>query len=89
MEQDLFEWDGWDQVGDTAKCFYKPILKVKVGNFEIGTQFASAIIDDCDGVLSFYNDGTPAVEDVDTVPSILVGRFKLKYQIVEDMLDGE
>lgn len=88
MEKELFDWEGWDQGSDTAKIFYEPILKVDIGQFKAGTKFSSASIDDASGELSFYNDGIP-IEDSDGIPSVLVGRFQLKYQIIKDLLNDE
>lgn len=36
MEEELFTWDGWDELADFCLIFYKPVLKIKIGPFEPG-----------------------------------------------------
>ena len=81
MEQDLFDWDGWD--GD-PECmqFYHTKLKVAIGEFPIGTEFPTICIlqnsNKGSGVLQLYNEedceiGQPTAE------------FKLTYLVGEKL----
>lgn len=63
MERDLFSWSGWD--GDSeCMIFYNPVLKVPIGDFEVGHTFASASIvqmDELGNYLEFYDKEGHAV----------------------------
>lgn len=51
METQLFSWTGWDQQDTAAFTFYKPVLKIQLGEFPIGHQFDHATVDFIAGTL--------------------------------------
>lgn len=55
-ENQLFDWSGWDQQATASFTFYNPILKVKIGEFEVGTKFESACVDYEYSQLSLYTE---------------------------------
>ena len=57
LETQFFSWDGWDIIDVTDFYFYKPVLKVKIGDHEIGTQFGSAAFMMSNSTLEFYDEG--------------------------------
>jgi len=44
IEHQLFDWEGWDQVGGMDLFFYNVTLKVKIGQFEAGTKLPGAAL---------------------------------------------
>jgi len=51
MERDLFEWCGWDLLGDTLLQFYGCTLKKPIGAFKVGTLIPLIVVDFENGVL--------------------------------------
>jgi len=45
LEQQLFDWDGWDQADTAAFMFYNVKLKVDIGDFQSGTKFEWVLFD--------------------------------------------
>jgi hypothetical protein len=44
MENQLFDWEGWDQQDTMAFTFYRPTLKVDIGPFKAGQTLSVANI---------------------------------------------
>ena len=45
METQLFNWDGWDDMGEGSYMFYNCQLKEEIGPFKPGTQFKDIYMD--------------------------------------------
>lgn len=45
LEQDLFSWEGWDEMDIMAINFHDIILKKDIGNLKKGSKFEWATID--------------------------------------------
>jgi len=56
LESQLFEWNGWDSISEVDFYFYHPILKVKIGNHDIGTKFRSVAFMMSCSTLEFYDE---------------------------------
>jgi hypothetical protein len=56
METELFSWEAWDMLDTMSFVFYDVVLVRKIGNFEAGTKFSSAVINYEDGRLVLYTD---------------------------------
>jgi len=56
METELFSWEEWDVLYTMCFKFYNVVLNQKIGVFEVGTKFSSAMIDYGDGRLVLYTD---------------------------------
>ncbi|GAA6622794.1 hypothetical protein [Scytonema sp. NUACC26] len=78
MEKQLFTWDGWDEVVNTAFFFYNPTLIKQIGEFPIGRKFKSAMVDFENGKLEFYDEN----DDKDDWK--LVATFDLELRVVEN-----
>lgn len=78
MEQQLFDWTGWDQQDTSAFIFYDVTLKVDIGEHKVGTKFSSAFVDFGQaGTLEFYRDSETDPNQVDVVST-----HKLLLQVV-------
>lgn len=56
MENQLFDWNGWDQQDTMGFTFYNVVLKIKIGDFEPGTKFEVADISYEHGYLQLFNE---------------------------------
>lgn len=56
LEDSLFSWDGWDDNGIMSPQFYKVELKVPIGPFPVGKQFAVAVLDGDKSLLTFIEE---------------------------------
>jgi hypothetical protein len=77
VEQELFDWSGWDGEVD-CMTFYGVCLKVKIGDYDVGSRFDLAVImqipEKGQGVLQFLDkDGG------------LKAQFKLHYLVGEEI----
>ena len=45
IEQKIFTWTGWDEVGDFTLYFYNAVLLVPIGDFPVGRKFDGCMID--------------------------------------------
>lgn len=77
MESKLFSWTSWDISNINAFFFYDIELKEKIGDFDIGTKFKSALINYETGELEFYNYNSDSL-DVE-----LIGKFKIELIVVK------
>lgn len=57
MEKQLFDWDGWDDLGTASFQFYNAVLKVPMGEFSIGDKFDTVSVDFQTGEISLYRVG--------------------------------
>lgn len=56
LEDQLFEWDGWDDNGIMCPQFYKVVLKVPVGSFPVGHTFPVAFLNGDKSTISFMDE---------------------------------
>lgn len=56
LEDQLFDWDGWDDNGIMCPQFYKVVLKVPVGPFPVGHQFPCAFFNGDKSYISFMDE---------------------------------
>lgn len=79
MEDELFSYEGWD---GELECLilYKPVLKIKIGDFEPGTKFSLATIMIRDGYKFMQLDNTD-----DEGKSVFSKAFKLHYVVGEEV----
>lgn len=54
IENQLFAWDGWDQLDTMQFVFYNCILLVSVLGFPAGAEFSSITIDYSNSQIEFY-----------------------------------
>lgn len=71
MEEQFFEWDGWDIVDEASYMFNDVTLKVDLGALRTGQKFESAFVDYAKGVMEFYEGET------------IVATFKLSLNAVQ------
>lgn len=70
MEDKLFDMNGAD-IDDVGIQMYDVTLKVPIGEYEVGTKFDSAYINNAEGRLTLYKNR-------DTAPT---ARFEIEYKI--------
>ena len=58
IENQLFTWESWDEVGTMSLQFCDVQLKVQIGDFPIGTKFDCAVFDSESEVLQLFDDKT-------------------------------
>jgi len=58
MEKQLFNWVGWDIMDEGKYLFYNCTLKVAVGTFSKGMNFATIMVDYVEGKLILFIDET-------------------------------
>lgn len=76
VEAKLFDFEA--SQGDAELVEYFNLkLKVKLGEFEAGKEFTSAVLDNDKGTLSLYNN------------SVLLGRFSVELVVTKDLLNEE
>lgn len=56
LEDQLFEWDGWDDNGFMCPQFYKVVLKVPVGSFPVGHKFPVCFLNGDKSTISFMDE---------------------------------
>lgn len=56
LECQLFDWEQWEELGNHGYLFYKCILKVPVGSYEVGSQIDSIALLNETSELAFYNE---------------------------------
>jgi hypothetical protein len=71
IERQLFDWDGWDQVDTFALQFYNVVLKVPIGEFEVGHKFENAV----------FCGETSALQLLEDYDSDIYHEFELKISI--------
>lgn len=54
VENDLFEWSGWDLISDTILQFYGCKLKVSIGRFTVGETVPIIVVNFETGVLQLH-----------------------------------
>jgi hypothetical protein len=65
IESKLFDWksveddpeSGWDLIDTACFVFYKPILKVPIGEHKIGEKIGQIVIDYQNSIISVSNNG--------------------------------
>lgn len=72
MEEQLFNWEAWDEAGTGCFTFYKIILKQDIGPYKQGDFFDIAYVDYESGFLQLIRDCNPT-----TVPA----EFELKLVV--------
>ena len=79
METELFSWTSWDGEPD-CMCFYNPVLKIRIGEYEPGTKFDCAFIlqhtTNHLGVLQLFNK-------IDAERGVPTAEYKLHYVVGE------
>jgi len=55
LETQLFSWDGWDLIDTGDFSFYDVTLKIKIGDYEVGTKFDAVAFMTSTSKLEFYD----------------------------------
>lgn len=55
LENQLFAWQGWDEMGVSCLQFYDVELIVPIGEFPVGHKFSSAFMDNEKSIVCFYD----------------------------------
>lgn len=69
MENHLFEWEAYDEIGVAALNFYDCTLKVQIGKFVVGSIFSSIYVDFSQGLLAMC-DGEQEVAKFNLLLSV-------------------
>lgn len=56
-ENQLFNWDGWDQQDTAAFTFYNVEMKVPAGKYQVGQKFSAVLVDYERSKLSVWEEG--------------------------------
>ncbi len=56
IENQLFAWDGWDQLDTMQFVFYKCVLSVSMLGFPAGAEFSSITIDYSNSQIEFFKN---------------------------------
>lgn len=56
LENQLFCWESWDEMGVACLQFYDVELVVSIGEFPVGHKFASAFMDNEHSIVAFYDE---------------------------------
>jgi len=70
IEDQLFEWDGWQDDDTAAFTFYKVKLKVPMGKFPVGSEFLSAYVDYGRSLLALYVADGPMVNGAGNIKEV-------------------
>jgi hypothetical protein len=70
LELQLFEWEGWDEIDTLTLQFYKVVLKVPIGDFQVGHKFASAVLSGENSVLQLFEDDSDRLHEFELKLSV-------------------
>lgn len=56
MEKQLFDWKSWDDIDGMTLQFYDCTLKQKIGDFDVGTEIRTIVVDFERGLLDLYDN---------------------------------
>ena len=56
LENQIFVWDGWDDIGTIIFLYYNVELIVPVGEFPVGHKFPSAVFNGEESFVSFMDE---------------------------------
>ena len=56
VENQIFDWDQWDDMGEGNRMFYNIVLIQLLGNFQAGTAFKQAYWCDTNSYLVLTNE---------------------------------